>query len=135
MSRRLRPVWCATRLELAAGNFRQPGAQTAAREDTTLGGSWLAGLMLLARSPYLAGIALWVALLSLAGTFLYFMQANVVAAASDDPAVRTRIFATIDLAIGLLTLAVQGIATGRSLRRERAPDPGAFWKSVRPLVP
>ena len=65
-----------------------------------LGGGWLAGIAMVLRSPYLAGIALWVSLLSLAGTFLYFQQANIVAAASDDPAVRTRIFATIDLAIG-----------------------------------
>jgi AAA family ATP:ADP antiporter len=69
------------------------------------------------RSPYLAGIALWVALLSLAGTFLYFQQANIVAAASDDPAVRTRIFASIDLAIGILTLIVQFLATGRLIAR------------------
>ncbi len=69
------------------------------------------------RSPYLAGIALWVSLLSLAGTFLYFQQANIVAAASDDPAVRTRIFAAIDLSIGLLTIIVQFFATGRLIAR------------------
>ena len=69
------------------------------------------------RSPYLAGIALWVSLLSLAGTFLYFQQANIVAAASDDPAVRTRIFAAIDLSIGLLTIIVQLFATGRLIAR------------------
>ena len=117
-------VWCAARLELAAGNFREPGAPSAARADTALGGSWLAGIARLLRSPYLAGIALWVALLSLAGTFLYFMQANVVAAASDDPAVRTRIFAAIDLAIGILTLLVQGVATGRIIARI-GPGPAA----------
>ena len=36
-------------------------------------------------------------LLSVAATFLYFEQAAIVAAASDDPAVRTRIFAAVDL--------------------------------------
>ena len=56
-------------------------------------------------------------LLSIAGTFLYFQQANIVAAASDDPAVRTRMFATIDLAVGLLTAAVQFLATGRLIAR------------------
>jgi AAA family ATP:ADP antiporter len=82
-----------------------------------MGGSWLAGISMVLRSPYLAGIALWVSLLSLAGTFLYFQQANIVAAASDDPAVRTRIFATIDLAIGVLTIMVQCFATGRLIAR------------------
>ena len=69
------------------------------------------------RSPYIAGITLWVALLSVAATFLYFEQAAIVAAASDDPAVRTRIFATVDLAVGLLTLAVQFFATGKLIAR------------------
>ena len=87
------------------------------------GGGWLAGIAMVLRSPYLAGIALWVSLLSLAGTFLYFQQANIVAAASDDPAVRTRIFATIDLAIGMLTIIVQFArhrAADRALRRRPA---------------
>ena len=47
----------------------------------------------------------------------YFPQANIVAAASDDPAVRTRIFATIDLAIGIVTILVQFFATGRLIAR------------------
>ena len=80
------------------------------------GGSW-DGIMMVLRSPYIAGIALWVALLSLAATFLYFEQAAIVAAASDDPAVRTRIFAAVDLAVGLLTIAVQFFATGKLIAR------------------
>jgi AAA family ATP:ADP antiporter len=82
------------------------------------------------RSPYLAGIALWVALLSLAGTFLYFQQANIVAAASDDPAVRTRIFATIDLAVGVTTLVVQSLVTGRLIARFGVGPAAAFLPLV-----
>jgi len=92
-------------------------APPAQEEATALGGSWLAGIAMVLRSPYLAGIALWVVLLSLAGTFLYFQQANIVAAASDDPAVRTRIFAAIDLSAGILTIMVQFFATGRLIAR------------------
>jgi AAA family ATP:ADP antiporter len=117
-------VLCARRLESTSLQVReatierQAGAAPAARpESAGLGGGWLAGIAMVLRSPYLAGIALWVALLSLAGTFLYFQQANIVAAASDDPAVRTRIFATIDLAIGILTIIVQCLATGRLIAR------------------
>jgi len=104
-------VLCASRISVA------PAAATQQRAQSPIGGNWLAGFVLLLRSPYLAGIALWVFLLSLAGTFLYFQQANIVAAASSDPAERTRIFATIDLAIGVLTLAVQFVATGRLIER------------------
>jgi AAA family ATP:ADP antiporter len=82
-----------------------------------LGGSWLAGITLLLRSPYLAGIAAWVGLLSIAATFLYFQQASIIAAASDDPAVRTRMFASVDLAVGLLTIVVQLFATGKLIAR------------------
>ena len=97
---------CARRLEATAPKLREAApepatvAPGATRESGGMGGGWLAGVALVLRSPYLGGIALWVSLLSLAGTFLYFQQASIVAAASDDPAVRTRIFATIDLAIG-----------------------------------
>ncbi len=107
-------VVCARGLEKSAP--ASSGAGRAA-DAPVIGGGWLAGIAMVLRSPYLAGIALWVTLLSLAGTFLYFQQANIVAAASDDPAVRTRIFATVDLAIGVLTIAVQFFATGRLLKR------------------
>ena len=108
-------VLCVRRLESVS-----PAAEkrvSTQNEQRALGGGWLAGIGMVLRSPYIAGIALWVALLSVAGTFLYFQQANIVAAASDDPAVRTRMFASIDLAVGLLTVAVQFFATGRLIGR------------------
>ncbi len=103
-------VLCVLRLEYAAGNAVPKAAQK-------IGGGWLDGIAMVLRSPYLAGIALWVMLLSIAGTFLYFQQANLVAAASDDPAVRTRLFAAIDLAVGVLTVGVQFFATGKLIER------------------
>ncbi|HEY4999653.1 MAG TPA: Npt1/Npt2 family nucleotide transporter [Usitatibacter sp.] len=112
-------VLCAHRLERIAPAVKDGASATKdpKAESKGLGGGWLAGLAMVLRSPYLAGIALWVSLLSLAGTFLYFQQANIVAAASDDPAVRTRIFATIEIAVGILTLAVQFLATGKLIER------------------
>jgi AAA family ATP:ADP antiporter len=108
-------VLCVQRLEAVPHEAeKQSNRKT---ELETLGGGWFDGIAMLLRSPYLAGIALWVTLLSVAGTFLYFQQANIIAAASDDPAVRTRMFASIDLAAGLLTVAVQFLATGRLIRR------------------
>jgi len=130
-------VLCAHRLESAALTLRQetvgqtPDAAPRARPDAAgLGGSWLAGIAMVLRSPYLAGIALWVSLLSLAGTFLYFQQANIVAAASDDPAVRTRIFATIDMAVGILTVIVQCCATGKLIARFGVGPAAAFLPFV-----
>jgi ATP:ADP antiporter, AAA family len=102
-------VICAARLE--------PKEQAVRKASESLGGGALDGLLMVVRSPYIAGITLWVALLSIVATFLYFEQAAIVAAASDDPAVRTRIFATVDLAVGVLTLAVQFVATGKLIQR------------------
>jgi len=134
-------VFCALRLESvaawprtdpvpAASNAPADSADRGKEEGAAVGGGWLAGIVLLVRSPYLAGIALWVALLSLAGTFLYFTQANIVAAASDDPAVRTRIFATIDLTVGVLTILIQLFATGKFIRRFGAGPAAALLPLV-----
>jgi AAA family ATP:ADP antiporter len=105
-------VLCAWRLEKA---IAAPAEE--AKATRRLGGNGFAGLPLLLKSPYLAGIALWVFFLSLAGTFLYLMQAEVVRAASDDPAVRTQIFAAVDLSVGIATVLVQALATGRLIKR------------------
>jgi AAA family ATP:ADP antiporter len=118
-------VLCARRLEHAAVGRGAANAEAAARaaaqrspeQAGPVGGGWLAGIAMIVRSPYLAGIALWVCALSLAGTFLYFAQATIVAASSDDPAVRTRLFAAIDLAVSVITILVQVFATGRLIPR------------------
>ncbi len=104
-------VLCASRLETATHeDEKQP-------EAAPTGGGAIDGILMVLRSPYIAGITLWVALMSVAATFLYFEQAAIVAAASDNPAVRTRIFATVDLAVGVLTLLVQFVATGKLIAR------------------
>jgi AAA family ATP:ADP antiporter len=133
-------VFCAMRLEAAAAAFKanpasaaadataKPGAAPAAQGG--LGGSWIAGILMILRSPYLAGIATWVALLSLAGTFLYFQQANIVSALTDDPDKRTAIFARIDLAVSLLTIVVQFLATGKLIKRFGAGPATAFLPLV-----
>jgi ATP:ADP antiporter, AAA family len=129
-------VLCARRLEQAAAVKENSEALAAAKiptpqtESAGLGGTWMAGFRLVLRSPYLGGIALWVFLLSLAGTFLYFTQANIVASVSQDPAVRTRIFASIDLAAGVLTLLVQFLATGRLITRFGVGPAAAFLPLV-----
>ena len=106
-------VLCVRKLESAAPVIEKPS-----REKTqTIGGGVLDGIFLAVRSPYLLGILTWVSLLSVVATFLYFQQAGIVAAYSDDPAVRTRIFATVDLVVGVLTLAVQGLATSKLIER------------------
>jgi len=125
-------VLCAMRLESAAVVLqdRNAGRAAAGQRESGVGGGWIAGLVMVVRSPYLAGIALWVALLSLAGTFLYFQQASIVAALTDDPNKRTAVFAQIDLAVSLLTIVVQFLATGKLIRRYGTGPAAAFLPLV-----
>ncbi|MDR3454957.1 MAG: MFS transporter [Rhodoferax sp.] len=106
-------VFCVHRLERSAGVVAQ-GSQQGERR---VGGGAFAALPELMRSPYLLGVAAWVSLLSFGATTLYFMQAHVVSATVHGAGAQTRIFASIDLAVGLLTLATQIFATGQLLKR------------------
>jgi AAA family ATP:ADP antiporter len=123
-------VAAARALERVAPRPEASASAPQSAPQAPIGGGALSGFVLLVRSPYLAGIALWVLLLSLVGTFLYFMQANIVAAASDDPAMRTRIFALIDLTAGILTLLVQLLVTGRIIERFGVGRAAAFLPFV-----
>ncbi len=105
-------VYCSYRLERTSS-----AQQDAFGQQKRVGGSAFAALPELLRSPYLLGVGLWVSLLSFGATILYFAQANIVAATVHGAAEQTRIFASIDLAVGLLTLATQVFATGRLLKR------------------
>ena len=79
-------------------------------------GLWI-GVIRVARSPYLLGIAVFVLSYTVLGTLLYFLQVNLVGSAIADSAERTRLFAAVDLAVNGLTLVLQFFITGRLLRR------------------
>ena len=81
-----------------------------------LGGSVLAGIRLVFQSPYLLGIALLMLLFTTLATFLYFQQAQIIRDTFSDPSERTAVFASIDLAVNLLTLLIQLFFTGRLVR-------------------
>jgi AAA family ATP:ADP antiporter len=105
-------VFCVYRLERAAGARTDAPAQA-----QPIGGSAFAAFLELGRSPYLLGVALWVSLLSFGATILYLQQANIVAETVRGAGEQTRIFATVDLAVSLLSLATQVFATGQFLKR------------------
>jgi AAA family ATP:ADP antiporter len=112
-------VVCANRLEGAAGLAQAAQADFKAAStgrQKAVGGGMFDGFALLFKSPYLGGIGLWVFLLSFAGTMLYFVQADVVAAAATDTATRTQIFAQIAKWVGILSLLIQLLATGRIIK-------------------
>ncbi|MGE4062149.1 MAG: NTP/NDP exchange transporter [Rhodospirillaceae bacterium] len=93
--------------------WKRPQSAFAATADRGLGGNPLAGIRIVAKSPYLVGIALFVVLLSAANTFLYFEQLRIVEEVFPDRTRRTEVFANIDIAVQSLTIITQLFLTGR----------------------
>ncbi len=89
------------------------GAGTATREP---GPGTLQGLRLIAGSPFLALIALYILLYTLTSTFLYLEQGAIVARTFTGAA-RTAAFARIDLWVNVLTLATQVFLASRIIAR------------------
>jgi ATP:ADP antiporter, AAA family len=85
--------------------------------DRALGGNPFAGITLVLRSPYLLGIAAYVALLATANTFLYFEQLRLIATTFSDTQTRTSVFARIDWIVQSLTILAQLFITGRVASR------------------
>jgi AAA family ATP:ADP antiporter len=93
-------------------DHRQQGS---GKRDPLHGGVW-EGVQLVAGSRFLQGIAVFIWLYTTLATFLYFQQAHLVADAFDDPADRTSLFATIDLLVNTLTIAIQLFLAGRIMQ-------------------
>jgi len=94
-------------------------ATTAASTDDRPVGSAnpFAGLMLVLKSPYLLGIAVFMLLLSSVTTFLYMEQLDIVKKSFTDPELRTQVFSRIDYIVQSLTIAFQFFLTGRIAQR------------------
>ena len=78
-----------------------------------LGGSILAGARAALSSPFLLAICGYLLCYTALSTALYFQQVEIVRDAVPDPQARTRLFASVDLLVNALTLAVQVLAFSR----------------------
>jgi AAA family ATP:ADP antiporter len=107
-------LWCMVainrRVTLGGG-----GAATAA--DAVVGGHAGDGFRLALRSPYLLGMCGYMLLYTIGSTFLYFLQAQIVAATIDGKAAQTAYFANVDVWVNALTLILQLFLTGRLMAR------------------
>src|SRR3984957_13231760 len=108
-------VYCVRRLSglSAALSLRPEGDQP----EQPVGGTLLGGIRDALSSSYLLNVSLFLLLYAVTSTFLYFQQAAVVSHSFADRAAQTAFFATIDLGVNALTLAVQLFLTGRILKR------------------
>ena len=105
-------VFSALRLSRRSATLDQRPRAVAAAE-APIGGSVLAGVTHVLRSPYLLNVAGFMLLFSITSTFLYFQQAAIVSGAFRDRAAQTAFFATVDLGVNVLTLVVQLFLTAR----------------------
>jgi AAA family ATP:ADP antiporter len=110
-------VYCVRRLSgLSAALAMRPQDQQD-QQQQAIGGSLLGGIRDAVSSSYLLNVSLFLLLYAVTSTFLYFQQAAVVSHAFENRAAQTAFFATIDLGVNALTLAVQLFLTGRILKR------------------
>ena len=105
--------WCALTLhrQFGTGDIRIQGESARAIS----GNAW-SGMRAVFASPYLMGIAAFIALMTFASTMLYFQQANLVAEAFTDRGVRIAFFAKVDLAVSILTIVFQVYLTARIIK-------------------
>jgi AAA family ATP:ADP antiporter len=97
---------------------RTLAAGPSAAQDQPVGtANPFSGVLLVLRSPYLLGIALFMVLLSSVSTFLYLDQLDIVQRTFSDPAHRTQIFSRIDYTVQALTIGFQFFLTGRVAKR------------------
>jgi AAA family ATP:ADP antiporter len=108
-------VFCVRRLSgLSAALSERPKAE---QSEAPIGGSLLSGFRDALSSSYLLNVSLFLLLYAVTSTFLYFQQAAVVSHSFESRAAQTAFFASVDLGVNVLTLAVQLFLTGRILKR------------------
>lgn len=93
-----------------------PAAEHASASQPT-GRDVLAGAVQVWQSPYIFRIALLILLANLVSTFFYLEQSRIVGEVIADRAERVRLFSRLDLAVNVLTIALQVLLTGRLMRR------------------
>ncbi|MEH3064470.1 MAG: MFS transporter [Methylobacterium radiotolerans] len=113
-------VFCMRGLAALSTQLHEvPGRDGGAEDgqDRTIGGSVLAGVTRTLASPYLLNISLFLLLFSVTSTFLYFEQAGIAKRSFPDRGAQTAFFASVDLAVNVLTLGIQLFLTGRIVNR------------------
>lgn len=101
---------------------RNPRVDEAVEQaETALSGGVLDGALRVLHSRYLLGICLFIVLYTTLSTFLYFQQAHIVQTAFAGAGRQTAVFAGMDLAVNVITLAGQIFLVSRLIRRMGVP--------------
>jgi ATP:ADP antiporter, AAA family len=102
---------------LAEVDPSDPEASPAVPEEEVIGGSAWEGFRAVVRSRYLSGIAVFVLVMAVMATFIYFTRLQMVAAMTEVEDQRTGLFGQIDFWTQVTTLALQLLVTGHIMKR------------------
>jgi AAA family ATP:ADP antiporter len=105
--------WCARALHK---RFNTGSVTTPGEADRVISGNAWSGMQAVFSSPYLMGIAAFIALMTFVSTMLYFLQASLVADAFADRGERTAFYARIDVVVSALTILFQVYLTARIIK-------------------
>lgn len=105
--------WFAGRLnrEFGTGDVNAEG-----ESQRPLAGNAWSGMKAVFASPYLMGIASFIALMTFASTVLYFAQSDLIYAAMTDRGERTAFLARMDLVVNVLTILFEVYLTARIIK-------------------
>jgi ATP:ADP antiporter, AAA family len=103
---------CVRRLSRWAHDVQSPPS-----EGAPVGGGVVAGLKLLATSPFLLALGLQTVFYTVTSSFLYILQAKLVDTVASGAAARTTAFANIELWVNLVSLPIQVFVTGRLISK------------------
>ena len=118
----------ATRSEYS--RLTKDSTAAAAQSGERIGGNFWDGATVVARSPYLLGIAAFIVFLAISNTLIYFTQANIILDSTDTFSQRVGGFAQFDALAQGATLITQIFITTRVIRRL-----GVGWTlAILPLV-
>lgn len=95
---------------------RGSGGSGRSTETSPIGGSTWAGMVHVARSAYLSGIAVFIMLYTIGSTALYFEQTDVVGKFFASRELRTEFLAKMEFATQVLTATTQTFFTARIIR-------------------
>jgi AAA family ATP:ADP antiporter len=105
--------WFANRLHRS---FSTGDVHVAGESEKPLEGDALSGMKAVFQSPYLLGIASFIALMTFASTILYFAQSDLVYEAMTDRGERRAFLARIDLVVNVLTILFEVYLTARIIK-------------------
>lgn len=107
-------VWVMLALDRVMSS--RPGDDGVVRRPHAVGGNMVSGLSYVLTSPYLIGVSIYIGLVAVSSTFIYFAGAEMVVDMEDELSGRLHLFAQLDVYKQVATLFFQLFVTSRLIK-------------------